>query len=772
MKLVNDNQDFEGNVPAKRMAFGFSANNGKLFGILSDGIYRDKISAVIRELGCNAYDAHIVAGNPKPFRVQVPTSLNPTFSVEDEGTGIDPEKIGEIFWTYGDSTKTHSNDTIGALGLGSKSPFAYTKSSFTVKNRYAGNEHTYFCFIGEDGCPAGSEVSVEPTDKPNGVTVELAVRYEDVHAFRTRMARFYKHWPQKPEFVGSDLDIPETVASFSGKTWYYEKVNEGFGYGDARPYAIMGNVPYPIDLSSIPKPSEELKFVASNTFRLRFPIGTLSFQVSREELSYEATTVQALEAAAKAVVAELREAMKADVEALGSTNYDLWRAYKAKISEHGLANMGHIGELFDPSTVFKSKTGSSFTADQLHEVAVELSYPDLNPFPIFEIVRYTSSASLRNRSKVVMKKTITKVDDKGVSTSKDVSVTTNWYANTITPRQTKPGNHPSDYLFEDYAPIATEFSVPTTPGKLVFLINDIGYLGKEAARGLGRRDVFYFIDVPKDKTVKQAEEMIASLLKGSLVEGMEISLLSQHPRFVMPSSVPSKSYAPKPRGMVEVRVISPYSKKSEYVSVDPNGYKAYYIHTGKAEKEYFTDVLPKVIRHLKGVGLADLEDATFITRNEDDIAYMKKKGAILTHVKDVIDASMRAKLQTMYDRYSLAQASAYDEHSSQALFNWLFNNKSLFTAEKTGEAVDSPLVGMLSAWSTVKADLHDSKLQAASNLASIIRLQPSSAKAKPFGRDLVKAYPLFELFDTARLNASGRQKLVDYVLMMDKINAV
>ena len=162
MQLDIVDQDFEGVVPAKTSAFVIKSSP-HLFRVLSDQIYSDKIMAVIRELSCNAIDSQVSAKSSKKFCVNVPSSLDPTFWVEDFGTGIDPDKIVEIFWTYGESTKTKDNLAIGALGLGSKSPFAYTKSSFVVRNRYNGSEYTYFCFINEHGVPDGSLVSTIPT---------------------------------------------------------------------------------------------------------------------------------------------------------------------------------------------------------------------------------------------------------------------------------------------------------------------------------------------------------------------------------------------------------------------------------------------------------------------------------------------------------------------------------------------------------------------------------------------------------------------------------
>ena len=59
------------------------AQTSKMFKILSDSLYSDKVMAVIRELSTNAYDAHIAANNKNPFKVILPTRANPSFTVRD-----------------------------------------------------------------------------------------------------------------------------------------------------------------------------------------------------------------------------------------------------------------------------------------------------------------------------------------------------------------------------------------------------------------------------------------------------------------------------------------------------------------------------------------------------------------------------------------------------------------------------------------------------------------------------------------------------------------
>ena len=121
--------------------------SAKAFSILSSGLYANKIRAIVRELSCNAVDSHVASGRTDtPFDVHLPNDLEPWFSIRDYGTGLSHEQVSSIYTTYFESTKTESNDYIGALGLGSKSPFAYT-DNFTVTAIKDGKKGIYLSLI-------------------------------------------------------------------------------------------------------------------------------------------------------------------------------------------------------------------------------------------------------------------------------------------------------------------------------------------------------------------------------------------------------------------------------------------------------------------------------------------------------------------------------------------------------------------------------------------------------------------------------------------------
>ena len=95
------------------------------FRILSSGLYSDKVSAVLREIGCNAADSHVAAGKLEPIEVKLPTKLDTSFYIKDYGVGLTHEEVTGLFTTYFSSNKGESNEVTGASG---RSPRSRTRT--------------------------------------------------------------------------------------------------------------------------------------------------------------------------------------------------------------------------------------------------------------------------------------------------------------------------------------------------------------------------------------------------------------------------------------------------------------------------------------------------------------------------------------------------------------------------------------------------------------------------------------------------------------------
>jgi hypothetical protein len=266
-------------------------NSAKAFNILSSGLYANKIRAIIRELSCNAVDSHTAAGKiDLPFDVHLPNALEPWFSIRDYGTGLSHEQVTNIYTTYFESTKTNSNDFIGALGLGSKSPFSYT-DNFTVTAVQNGRKGIYTAFINEQGVPSIALMLEESTNEPNGVEVRFAVdqRY-DFDKFRQEARYVYEYFKQRPVISGS-ADFKFTDPKYKEKDivpGVHHLADSGHSY------AIMGNIKYPIEVPNEGQALGNLRGLLKCSLLMEFDIGELDFQASREGLSYIPETIEAI----------------------------------------------------------------------------------------------------------------------------------------------------------------------------------------------------------------------------------------------------------------------------------------------------------------------------------------------------------------------------------------------------------------------------------------------------------------------------------------------
>jgi hypothetical protein len=265
-------------------------NSAKAFGILSSGLYANKIRAIIRELGCNAKDSHVAAGRGDlPFDVHLPTGLGPYFAIRDYGTGLTHEQVINIYTTYFESTKTDSNDFIGALGLGSKSPFSYT-DNFTVTAIRDGVKGIYSAFINDTGVPSVALMLQEPTDEPAGVEVRFAVenRY-DFREFVNEASEVFAHFDVKPNFTGAECNV--VTYNYDHRNIVPGVHSRLHGRGNV---AVMGNIEYPIDLPNYSGDLKNLEHIDRMGLEIHFPIGEIDFQASREGLQYTKETVSAI----------------------------------------------------------------------------------------------------------------------------------------------------------------------------------------------------------------------------------------------------------------------------------------------------------------------------------------------------------------------------------------------------------------------------------------------------------------------------------------------
>lgn len=295
--------------------------NAKMAKILSDGLYSDKIGSIIRELSCNAIDSHVDAGKRDvPIEVHLPTIFEPFFHVRDVGTGLDHDQVIKIYTVYGASTKTNSNEFIGQLGLGSKSPFSYV-DAFDVTARKDGIERQYSCYKNEKGMPSIALLGQLPTTESNGVTVKMPVKQEDIRRFAEKAHAVFKWFETIPTVIGtSDFVVTKPETLWSGCGWRVLACQQNQHYSrHPQPVALMGRVAYPIDGNSLNKISPAERMLLRLPLVLTFDIGDLEIAASREALGYDDRTQANILARLSFVITEMAktfeiEMAKADTE--------------------------------------------------------------------------------------------------------------------------------------------------------------------------------------------------------------------------------------------------------------------------------------------------------------------------------------------------------------------------------------------------------------------------------------------------------------------------
>lgn len=325
--------------------------SAKAFQILTGSLYSDKILAIVRELSCNAYDAHVACGKQAtPIEIQLPSTLNPTFYVKDFGVGLDDHQVRGrwikddeghdvfehgIYTTFFDSSKTTSNDFIGALGLGSKSPFSYTKS-FIVSSRFNGIVRSYTMFLNENGEPEVQLMAEQPTSEPNGVTVEIAVKRDDIYKFHDAASKALMYFNPAAVVKGSTTFKPYKIShTFAGSTWKLRESESASGFRGPR--VVQGFVSYPIDVGQLGDSNFALKLVGEVNVDIYVPIGSVDIAPSREHLSYDNTTIENLRTALTTVAMEIRDVFQKQIDAKCTT---MWQAIQHHLAMQTGAHVG------------------------------------------------------------------------------------------------------------------------------------------------------------------------------------------------------------------------------------------------------------------------------------------------------------------------------------------------------------------------------------------------------------------------------------------------
>ena len=316
MLMMREHEAIEAGGLGSGGAFSIAASS-KAFEILSSNLYQNKTLAVIREITCNAVDAHTMVGAPvSAIRVHLPTYTDPVFYVRDRGPGLSHDDVLSLYTTYFRSTKDRDNTQIGGFGLGSKSPFAIT-SQFTVTSWHEGEKRTYVCYK-QDGLPRVNHVSTEGCGTDTGIEVRVPLTRASgsFSDWYEQAGRLFRWWPTAP---ACNIDLPSYKFANDVATFQSERQVDGGPAWAVRDVSsdatvVMGNVPYRLDFNSLPDlPPAVKKVLTAVWLAIRVPMGSVAISPSREALSYDPATIKYLTLRLAEILRDLKQHVEADV---------------------------------------------------------------------------------------------------------------------------------------------------------------------------------------------------------------------------------------------------------------------------------------------------------------------------------------------------------------------------------------------------------------------------------------------------------------------------
>ena len=293
MKLPSEkNSTIETSEQFKEASFGIrSIDMGLIIEILRSKMYSDPIATICQEIASNARDANREVGKKnKPIKISLVDSLfrlnEIDLVIEDDGPGISPERMNEIFIYYGASTKRDTNTQTGGYGLGCKTPFAYA-DTFSVVTRCEGKKYSYQAVIESNRSGKVFLTHTEPTTEGNGTAIIIPVKSQDVRRFSEECYRTTFFWKVKPIYAG--LKIPDSIPLIIKEDDRVVIAENSLLYSRAGYFALVDSIPYHLDYNLL-----NFTSLSKCSIFFKFKTGNLSIAASRESLHYDDKTKKAL----------------------------------------------------------------------------------------------------------------------------------------------------------------------------------------------------------------------------------------------------------------------------------------------------------------------------------------------------------------------------------------------------------------------------------------------------------------------------------------------
>ena len=312
-----------GPITSKKLAI--SPENTPYFISLLTKVYSDKFGSIVREITSNCFDAHVkanVVDEPVIIRHSRDDTGQNFIEFIDQGCGMSPETMDQVYMSLGESDKRDSDDFLGAFGLGSKSPFSYS-AYFYLTTRVDGVEYNYLLNETVEGSTADllSTKVLEDTSL-SGTTVKVPIEQGDIGIFTQKIREQLRYF-DNVYVVGFDVENKYEIKKFDT---FQVRVDLFRQDPTASLHVTYGKVTYPInwDVLGLPR-------IGVNG-ALTFEIGELDVILNREELKYSDKTVEAIKKKVKLFENEFvkfieESSLKTDLRDL-SKDLHIYKEYK------------------------------------------------------------------------------------------------------------------------------------------------------------------------------------------------------------------------------------------------------------------------------------------------------------------------------------------------------------------------------------------------------------------------------------------------------------
>ena len=363
----------------KEMQFDIDTDNHIIFEILRDKMYSDKIGAVAREVASNSRDANREAGREDvPVIVQIvkPNKFasigHQSIVFSDNGIGITPDRMADIFIKYAASTKRDSNKETGGFGLGAKTPFAYS-DTFTVitvcdwarpivekkmvkeiigaelytemvqnptnypkfelvtadeetqtvsvnieKDVVVGHEdlkrwkYTYNAIIDESNKGKMIQFDSEIVDEETGTKIVVPIKTDDDRfEFERKVIKATQYWGESIEYKGFHKERPEITYIIDEPEFAIVKSD-----ADERYAMLIDGINYPLNTGEAEISDKGVS--QAYVILLKFDTGELTISANREAVQYDKESVDLIKARYEFVKQRLREMVQEYTDKLPS----------------------------------------------------------------------------------------------------------------------------------------------------------------------------------------------------------------------------------------------------------------------------------------------------------------------------------------------------------------------------------------------------------------------------------------------------------------------